>query len=111
MHKGARQNEEPFMSTNRFYKLIAASLICGAFCAASAMADVSRPEAYKRLTAVQLAPGHAPKLEKGFSSLSNSERAYGERLPLQLRGPVKKIESVRYIRVKAKNPKAKTVQF
>lgn len=101
------------MSTNRFYHLIAASLLCSAFCAVSAWAAVDKPAAYQELRAVELNPGHTPQLASGFNHLSGTEHTYGERLPVQLRGPVKRIESVRYIPVRSKQKvkRVKTVRF
>ena len=105
------------MSTNRFFQLIAAGLVCGAFCAVSAMAEVSRPAAYEQLRAVDLSPGLTPKLAHGVSDLSGNERAYGELLPIQLSGPVSRVRQERYIYVKpvkaikTKKRRAKTIHF
>jgi len=90
------------MSTNRFFQLIAASLMCGAFCAVSAFAQVPRPEAYQHLQAVEIQPSQAPQLAGGFQNLQRRELRFGEKLPVQLRGPMKRVESVRYIPVRSK---------
>jgi len=84
------------MSTNKLFVLTAACILSGAFCALSAMADVSKPESYKRLTAVNAAPPQVPSLSDGPYRLSSRERRFNERLPLQLSGPVKKVSATKY---------------
>jgi hypothetical protein len=84
------------MSTNKYILWIMASLISGAFCAMSAMADAPRPEAYQRLTAVQLQPAETPRLAHGFSDLSGNERRFQEKLPLQLEGAIRKVKATKY---------------
>ena len=74
-----------------------AMILSGLFCAISAMAEVAKPtEAYHSLTAVELAPENAPRLQNGVGSLSTSESRYRERLPLQLRGPISNIKRAKY---------------
>ena len=102
------------MRTNKLILLIAAILISGAFCAASAMADAPRPEAYQQLTAVELQPGHAPRLNGGFQELSGNERRYKEKLPMQLEGAIKKVKATKYKpqrKSKHKRHKSKTLRF
>jgi hypothetical protein len=102
------------MRTNKLFLLIAASLMSGALCAASAMADAPRPEAYQRLTAVELQPGHAPRLNGGFQELSGNERRYSEKLPMQLEGAIKKVKAAKYKpqrKPKHKRHKPKTLRF
>jgi hypothetical protein len=84
------------MHTNKIFLWIAVSLMSGAFCAASAMADAPRPEAYQKLTAVELKPGYAPRLNHGFQELSGNERRYQEKLPMQLEGAIKKVKAAKY---------------
>lgn len=84
------------MNTNRHFLLVAAVILSGAFCAAAAMADTQAPQPYHGLTAVTLAPGQSPRLARGFSDLGGSERRYGEKLPVQLSGAIKKIKATKY---------------
>ena len=84
------------MSTNKYILWIMASLISGAFCAMSAMADTPRPEAYQRLTAVRLQPAETPRLAHGFSDLSGNERHFQEKLPIQLEGAIRKVKATKY---------------
>jgi hypothetical protein len=95
------------MSTNKLFILAWMSLLSSAFCAMSALADVARPEAYQKLTAVDLNPGHAPGLRSGFTYLAGAEQRYGERLPLQLDGAIKKVKSSKYKKQKHLRPKAR----
>lgn len=75
---------------------IFAIMITGFFCAAAAMAEVNPPEAYHKLTAVELAPENAPGLNGGVYALSNFESRYKERLPMQLSGAVEKVKKAKY---------------
>lgn len=99
------------MRTNKYFLLIAASLISSALCAASAMADAPRPEAYQQLTAVELQPGHAPRLNSGFQELSGNERRFNEPLPMQLDGALKKVKATKYKPHRKAKPRAKTIRF
>jgi hypothetical protein len=99
------------MKTNSFLRWTALCFIAGAFSSVSALASYNKPQYYQSLTAVELAPGQAPRLQRGFSDLAGAERRYGERLPLQLRGPMKKVQSQKYQPRKAPPPKGKTSQF
>jgi hypothetical protein len=67
-----------------------------AFAALSAQAEVRHAEAYESLTAVTLAPGHAPRTVNGVSELSAAESRHAEKLPLQLGGAIKKIQKSKY---------------
>lgn len=86
------------MSTNKTFLWIAASMLTGAFCAASALASPSQPaDPYVRLSAVEgERVAQAPALNRGFGDLSGNERRYQERLPVQLSGPVKKVKGSKY---------------
>lgn len=84
------------MTTNKFFLLIAASVMSVALASMSAMADTVKPEAYQQLTAVELKPAYTPRLAHGFSDLSGSERRYQEQLPVQLDGAIKKVKSAKY---------------
>ena len=84
------------MSMERNALLIAGILLFGTFCAFSAMAEVHHPEAYENLTAVELAPGNAPRLLNGVSELSGSEHGRQERLPMQLTGAMKRLQKAKY---------------
>lgn len=102
------------MRTNKQFLLIAATLMSGALCAASALADAPRPEAYQQLTAVEIQPGHAPRLNSGFQELSGNERRFNEPLPVQLDGALKKVKASKYKpghKGKAKPHKSKTIRF
>ena len=86
------------MSTNKTFLWIAASMLTGAFCAASALASPMQPaDSYVRITAVEgeRAP-LTPALSRGFSDLAGNERRFQERLPVQLSGPVKKVKGSKY---------------
>ncbi len=84
------------MVTNKIFLWIIASLLTGAFCAVTAMAETKHSEAYEGLTAVHLAPGQAPRLLNGVADLSTTEHRHGERLPMQLEGAIKKIKKAKY---------------
>lgn len=84
------------MSSNRTVLWIAFSLITGALCAFTAVAEVHRPAAYEQLTAVQLKPGIAPRTVHGMEDLSAREQKHKEQLPMQLDGPVKKVKKAKY---------------
>lgn len=102
------------MRTNKHFLLIAASLITGTLTAATALADAPRPEAYQQLTAVEMQPGHAPRLNGGFQELSGNERRFNEPLPVQLDGALKKVKASKYKphhKGKKKPHKSKTVRF
>lgn len=103
------------MRTNKHILLIAATLMSGALCAASALADAPRPEAYQQLTAVELQPGHAPRLNGGFQELSGNERRFNEKLPVQLDGALKKVKAAKYKPYRKAKPhkahKRKTIRF
>lgn len=100
------------MSTNKLFFLIATTLVSGALCAATALAEAPRPEAYQQLTAVELKPGHAPRLNSGFQQLSGNERRYSEPLPMQLDGAIKKVKASKYKpQRKAKPQKRKSARF
>jgi hypothetical protein len=90
------------MNSNKFFLLIAASMLTGVFVAATALAVPSSPEEkYQTLSAVDdLNPSQSPQLRGGFTSLGGDERRYRESLPLQLSGPMKKAKSVKYTKVK-----------
>ena len=99
------------MNTNKLFLWIAASLMSGAVCAASAMAEPAQPDAYRNLRAVELQPGQAPRLTSGFQELSFNERRFAEPLPMQLAGPIQKVKATKYKphqRPKHKARKAKT---
>ena len=69
-----------------------------------AFAAVSEPDAYAQLTDVEMAPGSAPASEFGMFDLNNSERKHKEKLPVQLTGPLKKIQKAKYLPRNAKQP-------
>jgi hypothetical protein len=75
---------------------IFAVMLTGFFCAVSAMADITPPEAYTKLTAVELQPGNAPGLNGGVYALTNFETRYKERLPVQLTGAMSKVKRAKY---------------
>ena len=81
---------------NKTILCVAALTVTSAFCAVSAFAEIHRPQAYDSLTAVELAPSQAPRSVHGVADLSGSEKRHPERLPLQLRGAVKKVEKKKY---------------
>lgn len=85
-----------FTCNNNLFVWIAAVLLSGMFCAVSAMANVNHPEAYKQLTAIEMAPEHTPRYNAGVYALASGERRYQERLPIQLSGAMKKIERTKY---------------
>jgi len=76
----------------KFLFMLAAALLS----APAAFAEVHTPEAYKRLTAVPMAPGKAPRLVNGMSDLSNRENRHLESLPMQLEGAVRKVKKAKY---------------
>ncbi len=84
------------MLSQRVFLWIASCILAGSFCAIAAMAEVHHPEAYERLTAVEMAPGQAPRLINGVSVLESRESRHTEKLPMQLRGAVKKIKKTKY---------------
>lgn len=93
------------MFSQRIFLWIATSLLVGSFCAVAAMAEVHRPEAYEKLTSVELAPGHAPRLINGVSDLSVRESRHTEKLPMQLSGAMKKIKKAKYAPLRRKQGK------
>lgn len=118
--KGATKEWSLFMHSNKFFFLIAASLLTGAFCAYSAMADVNQ-QPYQQLTDVELRTAQTPLLAQGVQGLAGSERRYSERLPVQLDGAIRKVKAAKYKNashrkagkakpVRAKKP-AKTIRF
>jgi hypothetical protein len=82
------------MNTNKKFLLL--TLLSGIFCAFSAIAEVAEPEAYIKLTAVELAPENAPRLTVGMNDLSRFEAKYQEKLPLQLSGAISKVKKAKY---------------
>lgn len=80
----------------KLIKLLLIALLFGGFCAFSAFAEVAEPEAYVKLTAVELAPENAPRLHAGLKDLSGAEAKYQERLPLQLAGAMEKVKRAKY---------------
>jgi hypothetical protein len=96
------------MSTNKTFLLIAASLLTGAFCAASALAQPSKPDYYQSLSAVEgMNDAQAPAIAGGFYGLSGNERRYAE--PLQLSGPSAKIKRAKYEKGGTRHAKYKKV--
>lgn len=73
--------------------------------AQSAFAKKHSPEAFNKLTAVDMAPGKAPRLVHGASGLSSGENRYLENLPMQLSSPIAKIKKAKYVPV-AKSKKS-----
>jgi hypothetical protein len=98
MHKGERVRKKVTMLThlNKTMLWIFAVMLTGFFCAAAAMAEVNPPEAYHKLTAVELAPGNAPSLNAGVYALSSFEPRFKERLPMQLTGAMAKVKKAKY---------------
>ncbi|MGZ3692837.1 MAG: hypothetical protein ACXWQO_01215 [Bdellovibrionota bacterium] len=84
------------MNTNKTMLWIFAVMLTGFFCAVSAMADVVPPEAFNKLTAVELAPGNAPGLNGGVYALSSFEPRFKERLPVQLSSAIAKVKRSKY---------------
>lgn len=105
------------LPTNKLNFLLAAALLSGVFCAATALAQPSKPDYYEGLSAVEGegAP-QAPAIAGGFYGLGSNERRYAE--PLQLSGPSAKIKQAKYKKIsrKAKHApvhraKVRTVKF
>ncbi len=86
------------MDTNKTFLWVLAVLLSGAFCAFSAVAQVSQPDAYQRLTAVDLSPDSSPRTMNGLSDLAGSEPRYREHLPLQLSSAITRINRTEYRR-------------
>ena len=81
------------------HKISAAALLSLtiAFVAPLAQAEIRHSEAYEKLTAVPLSPGHAPRLVHGISDLAQIENRHPEKLPVQLDGAIRKIKKRNYV--------------
>lgn len=76
--------------------LFIAVVLAGLASSYSCFAEVKRPEAYEKLTAVELEPGQAPRFVHGISDLAKLEKRHRERLPMQLEGATKRIKKKKY---------------
>ena len=64
--------------------------------AVNAVAEVKHPVAFEGLTAIHLAPGHAPRTMHGITELSSGESRHQEKLPMQLDSAMKKVKKTKY---------------
>lgn len=76
--------------------LMILSFLAGSFYALHAKAEIVEPNEYITLTAVELAPEKAPRLNGGMKDLGDFEGLYDEKLPMQLTKSMRKIEKAKY---------------
>ncbi|RYZ96926.1 MAG: hypothetical protein EOP11_22745 [Proteobacteria bacterium] len=96
------------MSNNKTFLWIAASMLTGAFCAATALAQPPAPDYYSSLSAEEGQTTFVtPAIAGGFYGLSGNERRYQE--PLQLSGAVAKVKASKYSHRGASHGKYKKV--
>lgn len=74
----------------------AALALVGLVSGLAAHAEIRHADAYEALTAVQLAPGHAPRTVNGVAELAGREQRHHEALPMQLSQPMAKIKKAKY---------------